>query len=371
MSKSDLEIAKIVKTFDNKLNSIKKDLDYLDYINPTNLMEEKEVFLLNYFSKKEVYNPTFSYKSTQKVQTSLSDLKDLIAQMKEAWEFIFKNGNKYEKLVFKILKKEVDFSFQRALMIISIGKDDVFHELSKRIFGTCLAKTVSRSKARVWKVDCLIDKTDGQTSLSENEIILQTANFLKDNNITGWDVSFEKISGPAMVSHTSKTVRFNKDYNYSEKVLEILFAHEILGHVIQNINSEKNYWNFLADGLGVYETLHEGYALEKEFAKNPNLLNRLDIYYISVDFGLKNSFHKTFSYIYKNLLSNPNEAFILTARIKRGLSNTSLLGGFAKDKVYLEGFNFVKTATEFETNLISKAKFGLENLKDVKNLLKL
>ncbi len=70
----------------------------------------------------------------------------------------------------------------------------------------------------------------------------------------------------------------------------------------------------------------------------------------------------------------PEEAFNFAPRVKRGLNDTSLPGGYTKDHAYLSGFRKIsdflqKQPSELETLKILCGKIGLQNFELVRDLL--
>ena len=59
---------------------------------------------------------------------------------------------------------------------------------------------------------------------------------------------------------------------------------------------------------------------------------------------LKKSFREIFEEIAKHI--PPKHAYIITYRVKRGMEDTSLPGGFPKDAAYILGFYKIKSALE-------------------------
>ena len=124
--------------------------------------------------------------------------------------------------------------------------------------------------------------------------------------------------------------------------VERLIVHEIESHVLQTLNIKKSNNPLLE--LSKYNDMNlysEGLAVYNEVMTQTLTQTSLETYYYRLKavsmLGL--SFRSIFNYLSQHLPSD--KAYLITYRIKRGMGDTSLPGGFPKDAAYFQGFKVV------------------------------
>ena len=160
--------------------------------------------------------------------------------------------------------------------------------------------------------------------------------------ITGFEVRIDEFS-PHIINVGYNVINIGSEIKRFECNVDRLVVHEIETHVLQTYNT-KNLPTSLAEftKYGNQNLFGEGLAIYNEIATRKITPSAFEIYYYRIK-AVRN-INKSFSEIFEILLEhlNPERAFIMAYRVKRGTSDTSLPGGFPKDASYLLGYHEVK-----------------------------
>jgi len=149
-----------------------------------------------------------------------------------------------------------------------------------------------------------------------------------------------------------------------------LTAHEILVHYMRYYNGKIANVKILETGTSNYIETEEGLAVYFEELKGVLSKAQMFIYagrVIATYYALNNSFYNVFQKLKSYGFEN-EEAFAITARAKRNLSDTSKKGGFTKDYVYFSGY--IKIKKYAKKNDLKDLFIGKIRIEDVKNLKK-
>lgn len=139
-----------------------------------------------------------------------------------------------------------------------------------------------------------------------------------------------------------KKVTIGSGIRRAKNNVDRLIVHEIESHVLQTYNI-KQCKNPLLE-LSKYNDAilySEGLAVYNEVMTQTLTRSSLETYYyrLKAVSMLHKSFREIYTYLAKSL---PEEkAYLITYRVKRGMGDTSLPGGFPKDAGYLQGFKKV------------------------------
>ncbi len=344
--------SKNVKKVDEKIFNIKKEIDYLNYFNPVNFDREKEIFFEKFYNGN-IYNPIFKYNTIS--LTKYNKLKRCINNLD-----LSNLKNKSLVKIFKFYKEDLR---NRLELIYSVGDDRKIFNAAKKVFGIVEDDKFELSMDNVRKVNSLFPKNKYDVQISKDEFLDKVKKVFKDNKID-WDVQFREEGAFASVD-TAKKILFLKtgDGWYSNLFVDILIAHEIMGHIRQSVEAKKIGLKIFETGFGYYELIHEGWALYNEEDKNSEVKNRIYIYYIATYIASNKSFYETFCFLLKFI--DTENAYAMTARVKRGFEDTSTKGSFLKDKAYLEGYLDVMSMNMETLDMVGKAIFDLRYKKEV------
>ncbi len=186
-----------------------------------------------------------------------------------------------------------------------------------------------------------------------------------------WKVSVATISANMNVNQYNKTLTINKDARFSEKELRSLIVHEIGTHILRSENARTQPYNiFIA--FPNYLTTEEGLAIVNEENARCLSLQRAKVLsgrVFASDFALKHSFSETVNRLLR-FGFHPQDVWNIVSRTKRGLTDTSKPGVFAKDIAYLDGVMKVKRFIRSGGNLrdLYYGKIGIHDIHIIKEI---
>ncbi len=149
-----------------------------------------------------------------------------------------------------------------------------------------------------------------------------------------WSSSF--ISRTTINTETMK-LKLPVDFR-KEGLLGMLY-HEIGTHALRNVNYEQQPWfkRKKRFGFSNYVRTEEGLAsLHSLLPHTYKSAFNSALRHFAVDCAQKYSFAETWNKLGK-YIQDPERRWMVTIRQKRGLTDTSIPGGFTKDLVYFEG----------------------------------
>ncbi len=338
----------------NKLSMQKSRIDYLLFINPSNFASEKRKFFKAFY-EGQAYNPKYKYKKThelfRKEENYLFFVKKLLAKSK--------NGTTID-----LIHTEIKDQLLRIQLIRSIGTPKVT-VTSRKLFGAVDSVVVKKITAEIKGQQKLFPQ-DGEL-FTQSELLTYARDFFARHGFVGWRADINIPGGPSVCRSNDKLVLFQAKSSYNRHMVDILLAHEILGHAQQEENAQQQSIPLFISGFGLYEPLHEGFALWQESKINPKLETRISLYYLAVYKAERASFYQTFCYLLQWL--SLDDAYILTSRVKRGLIDTGQPGTWYKDKLYYEGYEFIKKLNKTDKKIVARAKFDTRYFNDFKQLV--
>lgn len=322
---------------DKKLFALCKSVETLNFINPANLVAERNRFL-----KKDSYTaPNFHYKQLNidpykfrenLYQLPVSDIND--AGIQQLYRNVIDNlACKIDLLtsvgtdtfIYNCLKYYGEPSHNdiaNARFILHLNNDD-FEQNEVKIDADG-AIEYFRNQAQEWGLNCRVEKST-------------------------------KLVSKALVNNEKALLLINKEASFSKKELHAFAYHELGIHMLTTINAKKHPLKVFSLGLTGNTHTQEGIALYSEYRSGSLTISRLKIIalrVIAVQYMLEhNDFVKTFHTLRNEFNLDKDFAFTLTTRVYRG-------GGFTKDYLYLKGFrdvlNLAKTRS-IDNLLVGKA----------------
>jgi hypothetical protein len=328
-------------------------------LTPLNYMEE-----MNKFFESATYNPKYIY-----TKKELPNYTDRVGELKKIIEKLEIPQDLKEHLIEFL--DDQNFLY---LTKLNIGKKD-FSEYADKLFD--------------WGTDRLdlllvnTPKVPFQIHISHKmqnaEQIRQRAEkALKNYNINSFEAKVDNFT-PHIINVGHKTVKIGKDIRRYKCNVERLIVHEIESHVLQTENLKRS--PTLLGELCKYGNMSlysEGLAVYNEVTTRKITPSAFEMYYSRIK--AVRMLHKSFREIYEILAETltPQRAFVMTYRVKRGLSDTSQPGGFPKDAAYLLGYHEIDTMVKagFPKDLLYATKspvlsalLAKYNLIDTKNIL--
>lgn len=196
--------------------------------------------------------------------------------------------------------------------------------------------------------------------LSIDEVKNQISDFVKSQGISSEVDVIYANDIPSRGRVNKKRLFVNLDYPFHSVDIKSFIYHEIGTHILRRINHDKQDWaeKFQPELYPQYEFIEEGLAVFHSLLplklKMPYRSMRL---YYAVFIAHHNSFADTFSTLLP-FCKDQEECWKLSIRVKKGLSDTSLPGGFTKDIAYFQGFIQVLQILQKEDTAIEKLYIG-------------
>ncbi|TPH12104.1 flavohemoglobin expression-modulating QEGLA motif protein [Litorilituus lipolyticus] len=328
-----------VLDLDKKLFSLCKSIETLNFINPVNLIAQRNKFL----KKNSHVSPSFNYKQLNldpyKFKENLynlpvSEIND--ADIQQLYRHVIDNlASKINLLttigtddfVYNSLKYYGEPSpsdIANARFLLHLNDDEL--EKNEELLGADGAIDYFKSQAKEWGLNCKIEKS-------------------------------AKIVAKAMVNNEKALLLINKEALFTQKELHAFAYHELGIHMLTTINAKKHPLKVFSLGLAGNTHTQEGIALYSEYCSGSLTTKRLKtiaLRVIAVQYMLEHGdFVKTYHALMNEFNLDKEFAFTLTTRVYRG-------GGFTKDYLYLKGFRDVlNLAKESSIDNLLVGKTGL------------
>jgi uncharacterized protein (TIGR02421 family) len=315
MTKKELALFEV----DKNLDLLVKKIELLNYINPTNIAKQKQLF----FKSKYTLNPSFTY--PKRNFNSFELQRALFALPIED----------IEDEVLRELYKDIIYSYSGLIQCIdTIGRGEEFYYNSLRSFGTPVETDVENAKF-ILHFTANESKTIGD--LPQYDVYKTEQQFRAYSKRYDFSYSIkhsDKLAAIAMVLSNDKTLVLNKNHTFTANEIKILTNHEIGVHMVTTMNAELHQLKIFNHGFPKNVETQEGLAVYSEYMANGLTLKRLrELAYrvIAVDSLEKGyDFVETFKLLHNTYNLGENKAFAITLRVHRG-------GGFTKDYLYLTG----------------------------------
>jgi hypothetical protein len=318
---------------------------------PTNLDIEKKKFL-----SSDTYNPQFTYRI---VKNENEAIFKKLASIKEISDVDPRISNFYIELIES--KKDASD------LMHGVGQNDIVTELSFKKYGKPSSK-LFRNACRVLrgKVDAynLVKppKPKSEDILGYDEIKNVFESVFTEIGLDGWSVE-KSINIPkngAKVGIKRKQILLDPNIERSKFKLKKTIVHEVGTHVLRSVNGENSGFEALAKAnVPSYLDVEEGLATWNE--ENMNLLTlRWLKEKAALVWAIYIGEELTFRELYNSVLGAlpRKSAFDVVYRVKRGLSDTSYPGIYAKDVVYFRGFRKVLRKLSKDPALYDKLYAG-------------
>jgi uncharacterized protein (TIGR02421 family) len=306
-----------VLALDKKLYALCKTVETLNFINPINLVAQRNKFL----NKNNYVSPSFNYKQLdinpykfreQLYKLPVEDVND--ADIQQLYRHVIDNlASKIDLLttigtedfVYNSLKyygepSSTDIANARFLLHLNSNH----HNNDSKMLNADEAIQYFKEQAQAWGLNCRIEKSS-------------------------------KVVAKAMVNNEKALLLINKTAFFTEKELHAFAYHELGIHMLTTINAKKHALKVFSLGLTGNTHTQEGVALYSEYCSGSLTIQRMKtiaLRVIAVQYMLEHGdFVKTYHALMNEFELDKDFAFTLTTRVYRG-------GGFTKDYLYLKGF---------------------------------
>jgi hypothetical protein len=331
----------------NVLYEIKNFLKTTLWITPTNLPQERERFLAG-----KVENPLFEYPTYPK---------------EKLWQYLKKISNipcrTNDQIAVYLHQRQLEELSLRIQLIISRDTPE-YSAITQKLYLCRFPEDILNQA----KEDSnSIDKFEAQEKANPTEIVDTIKNYLNSYGINDWQVVLtEETAFYFRVKASKKTILVSKNVNWDFCDLDNTLAHEIDGHVVRAINASKQTNSLLQKPLPFYIKTEEGLAsfLGDYFSTTTTISRKHHaLKYLAGNVAISSSFREVFEFLVNSGFT-PELAFQRTFKLKRGMSDTSKPGLYAKEAVYYEGMREVKNFLDSGGDLehLYSGKFGLDDL---------
>ena len=342
-----------VHEIDHAIKSIRETLDYQVYLTPVNFQEENEKFL-EYYKAGKVYNPQYRYKTFLQ-----SDNDEIISQITRELQDS-KSGME------KVLSESVTSLSNEIIMYRSIGDNSAFTENAVRVHGKPDCDLLQSA------LSVLLDQST--VGSDANEVTAETLAAAIKERLDAYGFSWNVVLLDNMASRISvepdqHTVYINRNKKFTLKDKTRLLVHEIDTHVLRSENGSRRGFEVLSGGTAGSLIHEEGLALYNEWANGvqDNATIRLYAARFIACCKIHLSFYELFDMLV-NYGCSTEQTMYVVSRIKRGISDTSLPGGFIKDYVYYQGFQEVKEFLLCHPEMYEKMYYGSISIGDIEVL---
>ena len=291
-----------------------KKIDTLSFINPTNTVEAQETFL------KTRQSPTFLYRKIPKW------VNDLIAEV---------NAYQVSGGIPSELYTEAKQGILTSLHLIrSVGTEEFTNWSVKH----CPSPTKEEVKIseKVLK-DYKITPIDRGKLISAENMFEQIQAELSKFGLHDWQVFLRTGISRCRVNPNNKRVLIDPAAKFHELDLIKLVVHEVYGHVFRAENGSRQPLSLLGTTLLNYLDTEEGITKHLERLWKVDKLSVAPYKHtLAVNFAMTHSFSETFDFMLP-FCKTEKGAFKQVLRAKRGLGNSSKMGAYTKDVIYLRG----------------------------------
>ncbi|MBY4675099.1 flavohemoglobin expression-modulating QEGLA motif protein [Marinobacterium arenosum] len=303
-----------ISQVDRALYKLARDVETLQYINPTNILLEKRRF----FSRSH-YQPQFSYRQLnidpylfreQLYRLPVDRIRDAGIQ--------------------QLYRKVVDNFAEKIDLLVSIGSDRFIYN-SLRYYGEPSEQDVANAQFLLYAPS--LDEREPQ----EYGAAEMVGYFREQAQRWGLDCRVEtsnRLVAKAMVNNARRRLLVRKDVKVGRTELQALAHHELGVHMVTTLNAVQQPLKVFSLGLPSNTMSQEGLAILSEYLSGNMTLQRLKMLALRV-LAVKQmlrhgDFRKTWQFLVQEHGQSPDSAFQMAIRVHRG-------GGFTKDYLYLRG----------------------------------
>jgi uncharacterized protein (TIGR02421 family) len=324
---------------------------------PLNRPEEERLFL-NAVARGRTYNPRFAYEQpTPDLATHLNNIRRKLPPA-DYWRDLLAGTIRYDIETLAALD-------QRSAASITTVSSSVFGKPDDALVAEA-HQTLSSSEHAAAEPQSEAD-VDAETTAAA------LGDALAAIGLEEWRVEVTKeLNVRISVQPARRLIRVRGDARFTHADVRRLLVHEIGTHVLRSVNGERQPLKLLSLGVGRYLLTEEGLAslLEREHGVQDLMTQRIyALRVLAVASSLRGSFHDAYAAISSYV--DPEQAFELVLRAKRGIGDTSEAGAYTKDIVYAKGFDAVSqhlAEHPEDRDLLFCGKLGLEMLDEARSL---
>jgi len=337
---------KIANNFDidQQIVNIDNKLKLLYHLRPINLTEEREKFFKDF-----KYNPQFTYPEVQfQPQTLKSKIENI------------ETNNTPIGQIFSAKKDDITKKIE---LIESVETQD-FTIKSKNLFG-------SPDDELVRECETLLMEASKFDKHKDEDIDAEGAKEMFEKVFTsyglkGWAVKIKEEMVTDCIAGKNNRLFVREKATFSKNRIKGLIVHEIETHILTAENGKNQPFEIFNRGLANYLITQEGLAMYN-VTQQVNKSIKDSYKAIALVIAAKKALSSSFVEVFEKILSlgiPMEDAFRVTLKVKRGMSDTSLPGAFTKDIIYYKGYKEVVDYVENGGD-IKDLYVGKLNVKDV------
>ncbi len=313
-----------LKKWDDKLAQVAEQLKLLSAINPTNISEQKELFL----SHPE-FEPRFTYRPhTADTRGLLRDLSKLPVVDHPLYS------------IFDARRKELTAQLE----LVNAVNTNAYAGAAVEAFGGISAKI----EKAAWKAarEGLQSPPDESPTLNLKQAEERIMAYLKSHKLGHWQMKRKADSAVDMQVTKQNVLLMREGATFQENRLEALLVHEIGTHVFRLENGRKQPWRIFERGTANYLRTEEGLAiwnqnriglpLGAEKTASPAL------HVLTIKKAMECGFLECWKWLTDEMKLSPNRAWHHCLKAKRGMEDTGQPGALTKDAVYFIGLQEVE-----------------------------
>ncbi len=352
-----------LKLLDDKIASINSWLALNRLLRPTNYLIEFDKFV----EKQGKYDPQFIYNFPlySTLQELEKEFQILDTKYRQRWYF--------HSPIAQLFFEKIDEWYQKIQLIKAYKQQnsDNIRKYNTLLFGEFDDELINNAetalknhtfdKNLLWK-PCNISEIKEMCKAHSNKLwipcIITVEPILSRMSIVLWQ--------------NNLTIRINSSWIIKQHELQWILAHELDTHARRFLNGKKTWRNVLQSGTAHYLTTEEWLAVynaEQAIQKEISEYKNINIHgkYLLSSHSQDLSFQKSFEYIhsmegYYKSTWNYKSLFNKILKQKRGLKDTSQPWWFFKDKVYLQGYEQIKSLSDEKRDQLMVWKIKVEDL---------
>ena len=348
----------------NRLRRIESEWEKIEnsfrispFESPLNRPEERE-YTLAAFNKGKSYNPQFHYKDVPEypidvIRRFMCDLHISESEIERLY---------YQKARLQLLTIEC----------ILTKSPDIITATTSLVYGLPSRQLVNEA-TRILSTSPKQDKIQSEV-LSAEEAVESLQRELNRVNIEGWTAIInEYMNSLISINRKDREVKIRKGSTFSLHDLRRLLVHEIGVHVFRFENGLRQPLRLFSSAFPKYLSTEEGLAVyceDKTKLLQQSTLRKYACRVLGAHLALNKTFYEAFYELTEYI--DPESAFEIMVRAKRGFRDTAQYGGHMKDIVYLKGFKDIQEhlgSKPSDFQLLFAGKFGLEHLPLVRSLM--
>ncbi|MFH0804684.1 MAG: tyrosine/phenylalanine carboxypeptidase domain-containing protein [Patescibacteria group bacterium] len=320
---ADTPEEKIIINIDRKLASLAERVSLLTYLKPDNLEAEQKKF-----TKDPGRSPQFSYRELD------LDLPGIRSELRKVPRAV-------SHPLMPLYLRKIEELEQKLSLLEHVGHRDIFSD-SAVLYGTV---TDSQYRQALQVLQQEPPAEDTSKHLRTEEVVRRVEQYLAERHLTRWKVKVLAESTAGMQVNKKGTVLVSSKSRITANRLLAMLAHEIETHVYRLENGLLQRYRLLEQGTAGYLTCEEGLAIFNQARLNLPLgakYTRPALNVIAIYLGARLSFAELFRELTGTYQLDPEKAWWVCVRVKRGVADTGEPGAFTKDRAYFVGYNQVR-----------------------------